>query len=256
MLKSVLMAIVALVAGVFALGFAIPTEQTVARSVAVKAAPEIVYAQVANLRNWEGWAPWSARNLPAARFSYEGSEAGVGASMLWQGTDGRGGRLWLTSADAVNGIAFEMVLHADQRQKATGMIQIVPSGSETLVVWTWRARFNGPVERWKGLLVDEMLGPQFEDGLVQLKKAAEGEVTDGTTAEVVPEVAAVTPEPSVDTPAPPSGVSTESTETRAAKSEADSAPTPEGESNAARTSDPEAPRPEEVEQPVATPAPE
>jgi hypothetical protein len=210
MLNRILIAIVVLLAAPFGLSYVIPAEQTVARSVAVKPAPEVLYAQVASLRKWQAWAPWSARNFPAEQFSFDGPEAGVGARMLWQGLNGRGGSLWLTQADPQSGVAFEMSMGAEP-QKASGTIQLVPGGAETLVVWTWRVRFKTPLERWEGLLVDEMIGPQFDAALVQLKKVVEAEAPLEPPAQApsTPEETPPTPDEAAARPPEPPEVATE-----------------------------------------------
>jgi hypothetical protein len=234
MLKRILIAPVALVAGFFAIGYVLPAEQVVARSVAVKAAPADIYAQVANLKKWGAWAPWGGSKFAGAQVSYEGPETGVGAVMVWQGKENEGGKLWVTQGDPLSGISYEMWMRGDQR-KSTGGIQLVPNELETLVVWTWRARFEGPLERWMGLAVDEMLGPQIEAGLIELKKVVEasGAVEFAEPVAVTPPSAA---DESVRPAVPSSDEARENPEQQAAEaeSERDTAPIAQGEPNEAQ----------------------
>jgi hypothetical protein len=171
MLKKTLIAVVVLVAGPLALGFLLPAEQLVGRSVTIDAPPDAIYAHVDNLKSWT-WAPWSATKMPGGRYRYDGPEAGVGARVAWQDEKVGDGKLWLTQADPTRGITYEMSLDGEQH-KADGAVRFVPIGPATLVTWTWKARYGHPIARLMGIIAGERLGEQFEQGLLELKKIAE-----------------------------------------------------------------------------------
>jgi hypothetical protein len=171
MLKKSLIAVVVLVAGLFVLGFLLPAEQLVGRSVTINAPPDAIYAHVDNLKSWT-WAPWSATKMPGGRYRYDGPEAGVGARVAWQDEKVGDGKLWLTQADPTRGITYEMSVDGDQH-KANGAVRFVPSGPATLVTWTSMARYGDPIARFMGIVAGERLGEQFEQGLLELKKIAE-----------------------------------------------------------------------------------
>src|SRR5919198_5548551 len=144
-----LLILLAVVAALFGLGFLLPAEQLVGRSVAVNAPPEAIYTHLESLQAWT-WSPW-------ARLRYDGPEAGVGARMGWQGEKLGEGRFWLTKADPTRGVAYEMSLNREP-YTATGAVQLVPSESSTLVVWTWKGRYSVPLGRLVGLVAGEKLG--------------------------------------------------------------------------------------------------
>lgn len=172
MLKKILIALVVVVASVLGLGFVLPSEQRVARSVTVNAPPETLYAYVANLQKWETWSPWSPTKVPGVRYRYDGPETGVGARMVWEGETIGDGKLWLTQADSARGIGYELSVDGDQH-KSSATLQFVPTGPATLVVWTWKVRRDDPIDRLVGIVAGENVGHQFEVGLVELKKVAE-----------------------------------------------------------------------------------
>jgi hypothetical protein len=165
-----LIAVVVLVAGLFGLGFLLPAEQWVGRSVAVNAPPEVIYAQVAQPESWR-WAPEDVRGS---------------------------GKLQLTQADPIRGIAYEVSLDREP-YKARGAIQWVPSAPATLVIWTWKARYGGPFSRLTGILEGERQGEQFATGLQALKKIAEAAAPAAVPS--VPE-APKEPEQPVELPPP------------------------------------------------------
>src|SRR5689334_16838718 len=56
----------------------------IARSTTINAPPGVVFAQVNDFHNWDGWSPW-AKIDPAMKVTYEGPPAGTGASYAWLG---------------------------------------------------------------------------------------------------------------------------------------------------------------------------
>jgi len=55
-----------------------------------------------------------------------------------------------------------------------GQLLLVPDGAGTRVTWTNEGDMGGsPINRYLGLLMDRMVGPDFEGGLTNLKGLAE-----------------------------------------------------------------------------------
>ena len=49
-----------------------------------------------------------------------------------------------------------------------------PAGSGTRVTWGFTSNLgSNPVMRWMGLMFDRWIGPDYEQGLANLKKVAE-----------------------------------------------------------------------------------
>src|SRR5258708_27908107 len=73
-----------------------PSDFRITRSATIAAPPEAVFAQVNGLHNWEAWSPW-AKLDPAAKSTYEGPAAGVGAAVTGAGNNKGGeGRMTIT----------------------------------------------------------------------------------------------------------------------------------------------------------------
>ena len=77
----VFVAIVAVLAVVIAIQ---PSSFVVERSTTIRAPAELIYGQIENLRQMNTWSPWSKMD-PQAKITYQGPEAGVGASSSWEG---------------------------------------------------------------------------------------------------------------------------------------------------------------------------
>jgi len=78
-LKYVVSALLVLVAGFAGIVALQPSDFRVTRSATIAAPPETVFSQVNDLHRWEAWSPW-AKLDPAAKNSYEGPAAGIGAA--------------------------------------------------------------------------------------------------------------------------------------------------------------------------------
>src|SRR6266545_8342566 len=75
-----------------------PFRFRIARSAAISAPPEQVFAQVNDLPSWEAWSPW-LKDDPASRTAYEGPPAGPGAAFTWSGNSNVGeGRMTITES--------------------------------------------------------------------------------------------------------------------------------------------------------------
>jgi hypothetical protein len=167
--------VVAVIVAVFLAVVALrPSEFRVARSTSIAASPGMVFAQVNDLHNWEGWSPW-AKVDPAAQTSYEGPAAGVGASFGWSGNKKIGeGRMTITESRAYELIRFRLDFVKPFKGTNTAEFTFKPEGNQTVVSWTMFGR-NNFISKAMQLFMscDKMLGGYFEQGLAQLKSVVE-----------------------------------------------------------------------------------
>ena len=173
MLKSILIFVAFVAVLLLAVGFLLPTRYEVERSIIVQAYREDVHDLVADLEQWERWAPWKEED-PTLRTTLGDTTRGVGASQSWTGDSG-GGRLHITASDPDTGIAYEMVfLDGERELPASGRIGYTDKTGATVVTWSMSGDFDMPVVGgWYALFADRMIGPMFERGLEKLKVAAE-----------------------------------------------------------------------------------
>jgi hypothetical protein len=58
--------------------------------------------------------------------------------------------------------------------QSTGSIELRPEGAGLRVVWVDAGDLGmNPINRWFGLFLDKLIGPDFERGLTNLRKLAE-----------------------------------------------------------------------------------
>jgi uncharacterized protein YndB with AHSA1/START domain len=171
-LKRVILAIVAVIAVLLVVGLLLPSGFKVQRSLQIAAPPAKVYPLLAEPRQWKTWAIWNQRD-PAMQIQYSGPESGTGATWSWQSKTEGNGIMEFTAATPNEGIKYSLSF-PDFGMTSRGEMRLRPEGSGTRVTWTNEGDMGtNPVNRYFGLVMDSMVGPDFEAGLKNLKALAE-----------------------------------------------------------------------------------
>lgn len=172
--KKVLLVLVALVAVFLVVGFFLPGSYRVERHIVIRAKADPVFTKVNTLKHWPEWTAWTVARFPDMKLNFSGPEAGGGAVYSWTGKTSGDGTLKLTRSEPGKLIAYDLDFeHGKYLSK--GEITFLPEGEAVLVRWTNSGDLGAnPVNRWFGLLMDKMMGPDLQTGLDNLKKQAEG----------------------------------------------------------------------------------
>lgn len=153
-------------------GFVLPEQAQVSRSAVINAPPEKIYAVVSDLRRARDWMPWFALD-PQMTVTFEGDGPGAGQKMMWlsQRNDVGSGSQQTTKLDDNRQVTA--ALDFGGMSQATSTIELTAEGSGTRVNWKLDVPLANIIERWTGLVMDRMIGPDFEKGLANLKTLAE-----------------------------------------------------------------------------------
>lgn len=108
------------------------------------------------------------------QLEFSGPESGVGASMSWSSEVPQVGngvqKIIVSEPDKRVVTALEF----DGQAGGEAEFELVPQGDETKVIWRFNADFgSNPVARYFGLVLDDMLGEQYDRGLEKLEHAVE-----------------------------------------------------------------------------------
>ncbi|MBE0542104.1 MAG: SRPBCC family protein [Verrucomicrobia bacterium] len=176
MLKKILLGL-AVVIIVFLIVVALqPSEYRVTRSVTIAASPEAVFPHVNELKKWAAWNPWEKID-PNMKLTYEGPEAGVGASYSWVGNNEVGeGRMSITDSRPNESVKFKLEFFKPMAGVSDADFTFKPLGNQTEVTWAMSGRNNFIAKALCLFMnMDKMIGGQFEKGLADLKAVAETE---------------------------------------------------------------------------------
>lgn len=171
-LKILGLIVLALAAVLLVGGMLISSKYKVQRSVSIKAAPDKVYALVANPKMWKQWSVWNQRD-PGMTIEYSGPESGPGAVWAWKSKSEGDGKMTFTAAEPPKRVGYDLFF-PDFESTSTGEFRFEPQGDTTQVTWVMDGDMGkNPLMRWFALFMDGMIGKDFEGGLANLKALAE-----------------------------------------------------------------------------------
>jgi len=156
-------------------GLCLPRLYHVERSVSINAPPEKIHAVVNRLEEWPKWTAWTVEKYPDMKVTFSGPQEGVGAKYQWDGESTGQGELELKTSDPATGVTYDMAFDHGT-MPSTGGIKFAAEGTSTKVIWFADGDLGwNPINRYFGLALDSMMGPDFQTGLENLKKRVEAE---------------------------------------------------------------------------------
>jgi hypothetical protein len=174
MIKTIAIAIAAVVAAILIYAATQPDTFRVERSIVIKAPPEKIFSQINGFHQWEAWSPWEKID-PAIKRTYSGADSGKGAVYGWQGNKDVGqGRMEIIESTP----SSKVLIKIDFMEPFEGhdMVQFTlqPQGDATKVTQA----MYGPspfISKLMGLFfsMDKMVGQKYEEGLASIKAIAE-----------------------------------------------------------------------------------
>lgn len=173
LLQQVLIIIAIVVALLALIGFMLPEKWSVSRAVSVDAPAAKIAPYLGNLKNWQEWSPWNSSVDPSISYTYFGPDSGVGASTSWTSNKLGAGSMVVKQVGP-SGSVWYTLQFAGSELPAEGAILLAPLPSGTQVTWTSAGNLgNNPVNRYFGLLMNSLMGADFDTGLLKLKKIVE-----------------------------------------------------------------------------------
>lgn len=175
MLRKILIAIGVIIVAFLAVAAMQPAHFQVERSMTIAAPDSVLFAQVNDFHNWNGWSPW-AKLDPAMKQNFEGPPSGAGAIYSWAGTSKVGeGRMTITESTPSSKILIRLEFLKPFSATNTTEFTFTPAAGGTTVKWAMSGE-NGFVAKAFGMVMnmDKTIGGDFEKGLSQMKGVVEG----------------------------------------------------------------------------------
>jgi len=157
---------------IVAAGFFVPSSFAVQRSIDINAQPRRIYDLIVEPKKWKDWSVWTKRD-PDMHITYSGPPFGMGARWSWVSKSEGTGNMEFTRVEPDKAVEYSLVF-ADFNMRSTGALRLEPSGNATRVTWTNTGDVGGnPLKHYLAMMMDRMVGPDFEAGLANLKALAE-----------------------------------------------------------------------------------
>lgn len=166
--RRLLSVLLAIVVTIIVVGFFLPREVLVQRSVVIDTSPEVAFEVLNDLAYFNAWSPWFSRSS-GAEYRLEGPPGGEGAALAWSDRDGsETGRLWITESRPLERIALRMELGETESEQ---FFLIQPESGGVEVSWGMRMRFGALdlTGRYIGLMLPSLVGGDLKRGLDSLK---------------------------------------------------------------------------------------
>lgn len=162
-----------LVVFVLILSLIAPGSYKVERSKEMTASPEAIFAQIADFESWQAWSPWAEKDS-TLKSKYSGEPGTVGHSTSWEGDSDLSGKGSMTVTDIKENeyIKYELKFE-NPSMSSNGAIELTKTENGTNVKWSDQGSIPF-IMRSMTLFMDfdEMMGPDFERGLVKLDSLA------------------------------------------------------------------------------------
>lgn len=166
-------AIVGVVALAIIVAFILPRHAIVTRSVEIAAPPSAVFSLIGDLRRFNEWSPWAGID-PETVYTFTGPIDGVGQTLNWESKDERVGTGSMSIAAIEPDRRVDMTIDFAAQGTALASLVLEPAGAGTTVTWGFDSDLGfNPIARYFGMMMDGMVGPDYEKGLVRLKAVAE-----------------------------------------------------------------------------------
>jgi len=179
MVKKVLIgvaaAVLVLVLGLVTVVAMKPNEFRVSRSATMAAPAERVFAQVNDFHKWDAWSPW-AKLDPNAKNSFDGPDAGEGATFRWAGNDQVGeGKMTITESKPNELVRLKLIFIKPMEDSSDTEFTFKPDGEKTTVTWTMSGTYETFMQKaiCMCMNMDKMVGEKFEEGLASMKAIVE-----------------------------------------------------------------------------------
>ena len=146
----------------------------VQRSAVIPAAPERIFALLADFHQWERWSPWEELD-PDTAHAYSGADQGVGAVHEWKGNKKAGeGRMEIVDADPPHRLDLDLKFVKPFKSQNTTRFTLAEDGpGATNVTWSMDSPMPFMMQVVNVCMnMDKRIGGDFEKGLSKLSSLA------------------------------------------------------------------------------------
>ena len=174
MIKKIVIVVVVALAAILIFAATKPDTFRVERSTTIKAPPEKIFPLINDFHNWPTWSPWEKMD-PAMKRAHSGAASGKGAVYEWEGNSKVGkGRMEIVDSAPPSKVTVKLDFLEPFEAHNFAEFVLEPKGDSTKVTWT----MHGPAPYISKLMtvfmsMDSMIGKDFEEGLANMKAAAE-----------------------------------------------------------------------------------
>ncbi len=157
------------------LSLVLPTRQKIERTTTINAPANMVYDYLTKLENFNQVTVWNKRDS-TVKYNKTGTDGTIGAAFIWEGDiaiSGKG-KMTITALEPNKKIAHALEFTYPKKGSANSVFLLNEVNGTTTVTWTFDMATPRPWNIFNLFYsMDEEMGGDFDEGLVQLKKMME-----------------------------------------------------------------------------------
>lgn len=173
MFKKILVGGSVIIGGILIFAAVKSPEMNVSREIVIAAAPETIFPFINSSKKSYEWMPWSEVD-PNVEIKYSGPEEGVGASSSWKGKEMGVGTSEVVESVPNQVVKTKLIYTEPMAMSQLAEVSLAATTGGTLVKWGVSGN-NNYLFRLMGIFIncDNMIGKEFEKGLIKLKSITE-----------------------------------------------------------------------------------
>ena len=170
-LKKALLSVFMVFALLFVIGFMLPSDYKVERSITINAPSSKIFPHLADLKKWQDWGVWFKRD-PNMSFEYAGDDAAIGMTTKWSSETEGNGEISIIALETNKRVIYSVSMPDMPASTGEFVLSQVEGGTQVLWMDYGDVGMN-PLRNYLASVMDYMLGPDFEAGLDNLKMVVE-----------------------------------------------------------------------------------
>lgn len=186
--KYFVLVMLSLMATVLTLAALKSPDYAVKRSITINAPRAAVWNQISRWKQFNNWNPWAVRDTNAV-YTYAGTDGSKGSSISWKGNSNMGsGSMRTWRIEPMKSVGAELLFTEPWESQSNILITMDGSDGNVQVSWSMEGT-QSLLERSFTLFLggmDQMVGKDYEQGLINLKKVCEAGETVALPQESAP----------------------------------------------------------------------
>ncbi|MEE2787943.1 MAG: SRPBCC family protein [Myxococcota bacterium] len=171
LIRKTLVLLFVFVGLILGIGFTLPNQFHVERTLVIDAPPATVFPYVNDLENWQRWDPWSQDDPRMVR-TFTGGP-GQGQTQSWMSQASGTGTLEILESTPLRSAKLKLTTRASSYPRFLSF-KLVDLGEKTQLTWAIDGENSmKPIGNYFGLGMNRYLGPMYEQGLSNLKSLVE-----------------------------------------------------------------------------------
>lgn len=172
-LKTIGLGLLALILLLVVVSFFLPSKVRVERSIVINTSPEVPFNLINNLKQWPLWSPWHKLDTNAV-WEFSESVEGTNAWYTWKSENPNVGNGKLTITDSKPFDTIMTKLEFEGMDASVAGYYFTQQDGATKLTWTLECEMGmNPIAKFFGLMMDNMIGSDYEKGLASLKEISE-----------------------------------------------------------------------------------